>query len=124
MRPTLYLCQTSVPSYAIAGSWRPNAINDHSYEQTLFGNILSIPSFDLDKDGFHGNNDLQVNITSQTGGLHSIFRSPGTHDIPNESEIYPSIVHSDAVNKLDQNVFSEARLTTDSTRCYEVIGFS
>ena len=33
--------------------------------------------------------------------------SPGTHDIPNESEIYPSIVHSDAVNKLDQNVFSE-----------------
>lgn len=102
-----HLCQTSVPSYAIAGSWRPNAINDHSYEQTLFGNILSIPSFDLDKDGFHGNNDLQVNITSQTGGLHSIFRSPGTHDIPIESEIYPSIVHSDAVNKLDQNVFSE-----------------
>jgi hypothetical protein len=48
-----HLCQTSAPSYAIADSWRLNAANDHSYERTLYGNILSNPSFDLDRDGFH-----------------------------------------------------------------------
>jgi hypothetical protein len=44
----------------------------------LFKNILGDPLFDLDIDGFQGNfqgnNDLQVNLTSQIGGLQGEFR--------------------------------------------------
>jgi hypothetical protein len=53
----------------------------------------------LEEDGFQGENDLQVNLTSQVGGLHSVVRQQQqqgsqTTNIPNESEIYPNLVHS------------------------------
>lgn len=101
-----HLCQTNVPSYAIAGSWRSNAINDHTYLQTLYRNILSDNTFDLDANGFHGDNDLLVNILSQAGGLNSTPRLP-SGQIPAESELYSNVVHSNDLKKLDQNIFSE-----------------
>jgi|SRR6188472_1367488 len=90
-----------------AGSWRLNAVNVHSSEQTLYGNILSNPFLDLDRDGFYGDNDLQVNIPSQIGGLPSALRLSGSQDIPNESEVYRNTVHSNALKGSDQKVFSE-----------------
>jgi hypothetical protein len=86
------LCQTNILSCANEGSWRLNAVNVHSSEQTLYGNILSNPFLDLDRDGFYGDNDLQVNIPSQTGGLPSALRLPGSQDVPNESEVYRNTV--------------------------------
>jgi hypothetical protein len=49
---------------------------------------------------------LQVNIPRQIGGLPSALQLPGSQ-IPNESEVYPNTVHSDALKGSDQNVFSE-----------------
>ena len=92
-----HLCETNVTSYAIAGSWAPKATNSHSsieiFYRTITGNIF----FDLDKDGFQGyfegNNDLQVSIDSQVGGLASQFRIPGS-PLPDFSEVYSNTVHS------------------------------
>ena len=96
-----HLCQTNVPSYAIAGSWEPNGIQSHLNMEFLFKNILGNPQFDLDIDGFQGNfqgnNDLQVNLTSQAGGLHSTFRWPtdnSPNTLPDESAIYSNTVHA------------------------------
>lgn len=65
------LCQTNVPSYAIGGSWTSKATNSHSSMEIFYRTILGYLLFDLDKDGFQGyfegDNDLQVNIFSQTG---------------------------------------------------------
>ena len=75
----LHVCQTNVPSYAIAGRWAPNADTSHFFEELLYKNILYNPLFNLDITGFDGsslgNNDLQVSITSQGGGLNGKFRS-------------------------------------------------
>ena len=100
-----HLCQTDVKSYAIAGSPEPYGLASHKATESLFQNILGNPLFNLDIDGFHGvfqgNNDLQVNLTSQSGGLHSSFRHLGStshssnNSIPSESEVYPNTVHSD-----------------------------
>lgn len=100
-RSTAYshLCQTNVSSYAIAGTWAPDAFASHQITEGLFKNILGNPLFDLDTDGFQGqgdfegNNDLQINLTSQVGGLHSAFRKPNDNNIPNESAVYLSTVH-------------------------------
>ncbi len=107
-----HLCQTNVPSYAIAGSWAPNADNSHSQEQLLYRNILVNPFFNLDIDGFRGNsqgdNDLQVSIASQLGGLNGAkFRSITNSTIPNHSEIYHNTVHSSTLIQGDQNVMSD-----------------
>ena len=108
-----HLCQTNVSSYAIAGSWSPNAQISHFQEQWTYQNILDNASFNLDKDGFggnsQGNNDLQVNITSQLGGLNHIkFRSITNATIPNHGEIYNNTVHSIfLIQPGDQNVISE-----------------
>jgi hypothetical protein len=100
-----HLCQTDVKSYAIAGSWEPYGLASHAVTESLFQNILGNQLFNLDRDDFHGvfqgNNDLQVNLTSQSGGLHGSFHhlgstSPSSNSsIPNESEVYPSTVQSD-----------------------------
>lgn len=107
-----HLCQTNVPSYAIAGSWAPNADDSHLFEQLFYRNILIHPFFDLDIDGFHGNsqgnNDLQVSITSQLGGLNGTFRSITDSTVPNQSEVYPNTVHSSKlIQEGDRHVFSE-----------------
>ena len=68
----------------------------------------------MDKDGFGGNtqgdNDLQVSITSQLGGVDGIkFRSLTNSTIPNKSEVYNNTVHSSALIQGDQNIFSELK---------------
>jgi hypothetical protein len=73
----------------------------------LFMEISSNPFLDLDRDGFYGDNDLQVNIPSQIGGLPSALRLSDSQDIPNESEVYRNTVHSNALKGLDQNGFSQ-----------------
>lgn len=108
-----HLCQTNVSSYAIVGSWEPDAFFSHAAEEGLFKNILVNLFYDLDRNGFQGNftgdNDLQVNLTSQAGGLDSGgFRLPGNAAIPNEIVIYPNTVHSSKlIIPLDQNISSE-----------------
>lgn len=110
-----HLCQTNVPSYAIAGSWAPNVQISHSQEQLFYQNLLENLFFNLDINGFggngHGNNDLQVRISSQLGGINGItFRSITNSTIPNHGEIYHNTVHSSLlINSADQNVFSELK---------------
>lgn len=96
-----HLCPTNVKSYAIVGSWGPNAVASHYLMESLFKNILGDPTFNLDTDGFRGNfqgdNDLQVNLTSQAGGLHTVFpiSSNPEHDaLPTESKGYNNTLHS------------------------------
>ena len=94
-----HLCPTNVKSYAIVGSWGPNAVASHFLMESLFKNILGDPTFNLDTDGFRGNfqgdNDLQVNLTSQAGGLHTKFLTSNTHGaLPNESKGYNNTLHT------------------------------
>jgi pimeloyl-ACP methyl ester carboxylesterase len=108
-----HLCETNVPSYAIAGSWAPKATNSHSSMEIFYKTIIGNLFFDLDKDGFQGyfegNNDLQVSIDSQVGGLASQFRTINS-TIPNQSEVYSNTVHSSSFIALeDQNVTSELK---------------
>ncbi len=87
------LCQTNVSSYAIAGSWKPGAIVSRDAQEEFYKNILGDPFFDLDIDGFQGDNDLQVNITSQLGGLDEKVRNVGNDSLPNQAAIYHNTVH-------------------------------
>jgi hypothetical protein len=106
-----HLCQTNVPSYAIAGSWAPNAFGSHMVIEGLFKNILGDPLFDLVIDGFQGNfqgnNDLQVNLTSQIGGLQSEFRPLASSDVPNQSAVYPNTIHGSIFAFGDVNAVGE-----------------
>ena len=106
-----HLCQTNVPSYAIAGSWAPSALGSHEAMEWLFSNILGDPLFDLDIDGFQGkfqgNNDLQVNLTSQIGGLQGEFRQTASTDIPNQSAVYPNTIHASFFAFGDVNAVGE-----------------
>jgi hypothetical protein len=105
------LCQTNVPSYAIAGSWAPSAFGSHGAIEGLFKNILGDPLFDLEIDGFQGNfqgnNDLQVNLTSQIGGLQGEFRQLASTDVPNQSAVYPNTIHASFFIFGDVNVVGE-----------------
>ena len=93
--------------------WAPNAKNSYFQEQWTNQNIVNNASFNLDKNGFginsQGNNDLQVSIISQLGGLSNIkFRSITNTTIPNHGEIYNNTVHSSfLIQTGDQNVVSE-----------------
>jgi pimeloyl-ACP methyl ester carboxylesterase len=106
-----HLCPTDVRSYAIAGTWAPNAFGSHLVMEGLFRNILGEPLFNLDIDGFQGNfqgnNDLQVNLTSQVGGLHSEFRQLFSSDIPNQSAVYPNTIHGSIFAFGDVNAIGE-----------------
>jgi hypothetical protein len=47
------------------------------------------------EDIFNGDNDLQVNLTNQAGGLIAKIRGQGgLQTIPNQSAIYPDALHS------------------------------
>lgn len=64
------LNKTEVASYAIIGDWKPNAKNSHQYLEDFYRNITGNSNFKLEGiEGFGEDNDLQVNITSQSGGL-------------------------------------------------------
>ncbi len=96
-----HLCPTNVKSYAIVGSWGPLGNASMKQLQSFFRNITNNPSFNLDRDGFkgnfQGNNDLQVNLTSQAGGLHTVFPLPTNskqNDLPPESVGYFNIIHA------------------------------
>jgi PGAP1-like protein len=116
-----YLCQTNVPSYAIAESWAPHSFASHEIVEGLYKNILGDPLFDLYIDGFQGNfqgnNDLVVNLTSQIGGLHSKFRNltdnNNNNNIPNASAVYPNTVHASFLieNGDKKSVFAELNST-------------
>jgi hypothetical protein len=109
-----HLCQTNVKSYAIAGSWKPNAKNSYKSQESDYKIITDNLGFDLGKDGFDDDdNDLVVSVTSQLGGLPYQIRplesndSSNDNDIPNKSAIYRNTIHASFMIKHDKEVFSE-----------------
>jgi pimeloyl-ACP methyl ester carboxylesterase len=108
-----HLYQTNVKSYAIAGSWKPNANDSHESQEWNYQFITDNLGFNLDRDGFHDDNDLVVSIKSQLGGLPYQIRQPGSNDppneedIPNKSAIYPNTVHASFLIKRDKDISSE-----------------
>ena len=111
-----HLYQTNVKSYAIAGTWKPNAKNSHESQELDYKFITDNSGFNLDRDGFHDDNDLVVSVKSQLGGLPGFpcqIRQPDSNyppneeDIPNESAIYPNTIHASFMIKHDKEVFSE-----------------
>jgi triacylglycerol esterase/lipase EstA (alpha/beta hydrolase family) len=105
-----HLCQTPVSSYAIAGSWKSKATDSHSDQERVYKVITKNPEFRLDEDGFQGDNDLVVSITSQLGGLQNQTRQPDSNNIPNNSSVYNNTVHVIGYimgNDANENVFSE-----------------
>jgi len=111
-----HLYQTNVKSYAIAGSWKPNADDSHESQEWDFQFITDNLDFNLGRDGFHDDNDLVVSITSQLGGLGGLqnqIRQPENNDIPNKSAIYSNIIHGSLlIKKHDKDVvFSETYST-------------
>jgi pimeloyl-ACP methyl ester carboxylesterase len=104
------LNQTNVKSYAIAGSYRPNANQSHSSQESYYKTIVHSHNFNLDKDAFDDcDNDLLVSVTSQLGGLCNQIRQPNNNDIPNHSAVYCNTVHEKFYIKEDDGkcVFSE-----------------
>ena len=107
-----HLCQTNVTSYAIAGRWNPKATVSHVVQEGLYRNITENGNFDLDKDGFNDQNDLVVSVKSQLGGLPNQTRQsesnniPNNDNIPNQSAVYPNIVHAPRYTK-GTNIYSE-----------------
>jgi hypothetical protein len=102
------LYQTNVKSYAIAGTWKPNAKNSHESQQSYYKPIADIDDFNLDgKDGFNDDNDLVVSVTSQLGGLPKQIRHPNSNnDLPDHSALYCNTVHTDFYIQ-DEDIFSE-----------------
>jgi triacylglycerol esterase/lipase EstA (alpha/beta hydrolase family) len=104
------MCQTNISSYAIGGIWGPKANNSHKFIEWMYSNITGNPNFDLDINGFngtdHGNNDLQVNITSQLGGLPIHFKIPNSTSPLNQSEVYNNTIHYPSL-KIDRDISSE-----------------
>lgn len=92
------LLPTNVKSYAIAGSWKPDANTSHNILEENLRNILGNPFFSLDRDGFHGDNDLQVSISSQLGGLDGKHRRNGDKNMPKFGAIYINALHSSGFN--------------------------
>jgi hypothetical protein len=108
-----HLYQTNVKSYAIAGTWKPNAKNSHESQQLDYKFITDNSDFNLDRDGSHDDNDLVVSVKSQLGGLPYKIRQPETNNPPNEenipngSAVYPNTIHASFMIKHDKEVFSE-----------------
>ena len=102
------LLPTTVKSYAIAGSWKPEAKISHENLENYFRNIIGSPFFSLDRDGFHGDNDLQVSITSQLGGLDGKLRTGMNKNPPKHGAIYVNTLHSSFFkNKDDKKASTE-----------------
>lgn len=89
-----HLCPTYIHSYSIVGSWQPNGTSSHDKLERLFQNITGNSTFKLEQDGFHSPNDLQVNLTSQAGGIYCVIRQDRDSNIPNGSETYLNTVHA------------------------------
>jgi len=104
-----HLNETSVKSYAIAGSYIPNATKSHKCQELYYKNIVDSDDFNLDRDAFHNcDNDLLVSISSQLGGLPKQIRDLNSNDIPNHSAVYHNTVHEKCFIKDDnKDVFSK-----------------
>ena len=101
------LNKTKVKSYAIAGSYRPNAKMSHKCQESHYKSIVDSIDSNLDKHAFDDDdNDLVVSVTSQLGGLPKQIRNPNGNDIPNHSAIYCNTVHDSFYIK-DEHIFSE-----------------
>ena len=88
------LCPTNVSSYSIAGNWKPDGIQSHDNTMNLFRIITNNPKFSIE-DSFQGENNLQVNLLSQAGGLNATIKDEGgNQSLPNESTTYQNTVHS------------------------------
>jgi len=88
------LCQTNVTSYSMAGDWKPNTIQGYNNTEQFFRTITGDVKFNVD-NVFQGDNDLQVNLTNQAGGLKAMTRDQAGSKIPpDKSVIYPNLVHS------------------------------
>jgi hypothetical protein len=102
-----HLHRTNVKSYAIAGTYRPNAKKSHNFQESYYQTVLDSNEFNLDKDAFDDyDNDLLVSVTSQLGGLRKQIRKLSSNDIPNHSAVYCNTVHECFYIK-DKDVFSE-----------------
>jgi hypothetical protein len=105
-----HLCQTNVKSYAIAGSWQPDATDSHSNQEGVYKVITENNTFNLDKDVLTDQNDLVVSVTSQLGGLPYQVRQSGINDLPNNSLVYNNTLHTTYYimgNDNNRNVSSE-----------------
>ena len=94
---------TSVKSYAIAGSWKPEATMSHKDLEEYYRNILGNPFFSLDRDGLYGDNDLQVSVSSQLGGLDGKRRRSVDKNPPKYGAIYENTLHSSLFKKDDND---------------------
>ena len=103
------LSKTIIPSYAIIGNWIPEAENSHKFLENFYKNITRNSSFTLEgKEGFGEDNDLQVNITSQSGGLLDNLKCNTDNTGPyTASKIYPNTIHGSVFVHNDTNVTSE-----------------
>jgi pimeloyl-ACP methyl ester carboxylesterase len=107
-----HLRQTNVKSYAIAGTWKQKASLSHEYQKSYYGTITKKDTFDLEQDGFDGEdeNDLVVSVKSQLGGLPHQIRQPGKNSIPNKGALYPNTIHASFLKRDDNDdVSSEIR---------------
>ena len=122
----LHLNRTDVSSYAIIGNWKPNAQKSHKYLEDFYRNISSNPSFNLEgKESFGEDNDLQVNITSQSGGL--LGYSKCNREDPNlttGSIIYNNTVQGSAFKYNDTKVDAELNSTQIRDRVALLLGSS
>lgn len=106
------LLPTSVKSYAIAGSWKPEANMSHKFWEEYYRNILGNPFFSLDRDGFYGDDDLQVSVSNQLGGLDGKRRRSVDKNLPKYGAIYENTLHSSLFKK-DDNDKVTAELWSD-----------
>ncbi len=103
-----HLRQTNVKSYAIAGTYRPNAKKSHTFQESYYQGVVDSNQFNLDKDTFDGcDNDLLVSVTSQLGGLPKQIRKLNSNNIPNHCAVYHNTVHEKFYIKDYDGVFSE-----------------
>ena len=121
-----HLCQTNVSSYAIAGSWRPNAIDSHESQEWNFQFITDNLGFNLDRDGFHDDNDLVVSVTSQLGGLgKNQIRQPESEDLPiTQHTIYSNTLHASLMIKEYKGISSESNSTQIKNDVITLLGSS
>jgi hypothetical protein len=113
------LHQTNVKSYAIAGSYGPNANKSHGFQESYYKIIVDSDHFNLDKDACDDDNDLVVSVTSQLGGLPKQIRQLNSNDIPNHSALYCNTVHDNFYIKDDKEIFLGNKFTVYSERCHK-----
>jgi pimeloyl-ACP methyl ester carboxylesterase len=101
------LHQTNVRSYAIAGTYRPDAKVSQSSQESYYKTIVDPEHFNLDKVFDDSDYDLLVSVTSQLGGLPKHIRDPNSNDIPIHSAVYHNTVHEKFFVTEDDGILTE-----------------